>query len=66
LSVLTLTNRQYVLNDGMEDRVAHNRRVRIYERLLRRIMDQPHAPAVVLVQVGWAGWLRASGWGGAM
>ncbi|GBF87887.1 hypothetical protein Rsub_00599 [Raphidocelis subcapitata] len=40
---------EYVLNDGIEDRVMHNRRVRIYERLLRRIMDQPHAPAVVLV-----------------
>ncbi|KAI8470157.1 MAG: SGNH hydrolase-type esterase domain-containing protein [Monoraphidium minutum] len=46
---------EYVLNDGMEDRVAHNRRVRIYERLVRRILDQPHAPAVVLVNVGTHG-----------
>jgi len=42
---------QYVLNDGIEDRLTHNRRVRVYERLVRRILDQPHSPAVVLVQV---------------
>lgn len=44
-------NEQYVLNDGIEDRVAHNRRVRIYERLVRRVLAQRGAPAVVLVQV---------------
>ncbi len=54
-----LPNRpQYVLNDGLDDRLVHNRRVRIYERLVRRILAQPRAPAVVLVQVGAHGMFR--------
>ena len=53
-----------MLNDGVEDRLLHNRRVRISERLVRRILDQPHAPAVVLVNVrGPRG--RARTFGGA-
>ena len=46
---------EYVMNDGIEDRVVHNQRVKVYERLVRRILLAPHAPAVVLVQVGWRG-----------
>lgn len=36
--------------------MTHNRRVRVYERLVRRILDMPRAPAVVLVQVGRVCW----------
>jgi hypothetical protein len=42
----------FTLNDGFEDVVARNSRVRVMERLLRRALAKPHAPAVVLMQVG--------------
>jgi hypothetical protein len=41
----------FTLNDGFEDAVANNSRVCMMERLMRKALAKPHAPAVVLMQV---------------
>ncbi len=43
---------EYLINDGFEDRVKDNSRVRMAERLLRKALSKPHKPAVALMQVG--------------
>ncbi|GIL60967.1 hypothetical protein Vafri_15762 [Volvox africanus] len=42
---------EYVFNDGVDDRIKNNGAVRWVEQLVRRLMDLPGQPAVVLVQV---------------
>lgn len=58
---------EYVLNDGFQDSTVHNGRVAAVERLLRRLLALPRAPAVVLMQLpsrgqafkrGEEGWRR--------
>lgn len=46
---------EYALNDGLEDSLLNNPRVKVYERLVRRILSSGAGPALVLLQVrpGW-------------
>ncbi|EFJ44198.1 hypothetical protein VOLCADRAFT_106525 [Volvox carteri f. nagariensis] len=41
---------EYILNNGIDDRVFNNPVVQVMERLIRRLMDLPGKPAVVLMQ----------------
>jgi hypothetical protein len=45
---------EFIANDGseMDVTLSNNEKSRSYERLLRKILKQPKAPAVVLMQVG--------------
>jgi hypothetical protein len=42
---------EYALNDGLEDSLLNNPRVKVYERLVRRILRSGVGPALVLLQV---------------
>ena len=42
---------EYTLNDGLFDSIAANARVRVKERLLRRLLALPRRPAVVMLQM---------------
>lgn len=42
---------EYVLNDGLEDRIRDNGKVAVAEKLVRRILALPRQPAVVMMQV---------------
>ncbi|GIL58946.1 hypothetical protein Vafri_13943 [Volvox africanus] len=42
---------EYILNNGMEDRIFGNQVVQVMERLIRKLLDLPGKPAVVMMQV---------------
>jgi hypothetical protein len=44
---------EFIANDGSEMDVSYtdNQKARFFERFLRKIMKQPSAPAVVMMQV---------------
>jgi hypothetical protein len=42
---------EFTMNDGFEEAIADNSRVKVMERLVRKAMGKPHAPAVALMQV---------------
>jgi hypothetical protein len=42
---------EYLLNDGFEDKIRDNSRVLMYEKLVRKVLNKPKHPAVVMMQV---------------
>jgi len=42
---------EYALNDGFIDSTVSNPRVRVMERLVRRLLSKPHYPAIMFMQV---------------
>lgn len=42
---------EFTFNDGFEDALTGNKRMQVMERLVRRILAKPRAPAVVLMQL---------------
>ena len=57
---------EYAINDGSSGRehFAVNVNRRTMERLLRRLMRYPHAPAVIILNT-WKWWYAGAGRGGA-
>ncbi|GIL91193.1 hypothetical protein Vretimale_18816 [Volvox reticuliferus] len=42
---------EYILNNGLDDRVFDNQVIQVMERLIRKLLDLPGKPAVVMMQV---------------
>ncbi len=57
---------EYIANSRIENVVKDSNEVKMYERLLRKLLHLPKKPAVVLMQVGRAGWGGGGGGGGVV